>query len=291
MQLPTMEQILHGDSEEVIKEKNRAVKPAPVPEGVVALPGFDNMTRFLKSKQKEVPLPAAEPAAPGEEAPAEPVEAPVQAAAPVDRAALDEKKRQSILEEAEAERVRILKEAAAERQRVLDEATLEAIQMRDTIRQEEEQRAKEESREQIQEIVSVLRQTIREFEKERDSMFELLEQKLMITTIAIADLVFRQEIKYNKEAYAAIIKAALSELESDHASKMYTSPDAYDVIMHEPACAPIVERLNEAGIEIVRDTAVPVGDVLIRSAESTLQYGTATMVKRMTDRILEQLER
>lgn len=306
VQLPTMEEILHGPAPN--NSDTQQSKPAPVPEGAVALPGFDYMTGYSRKKKKQEKEEAARRAA-VEQAIIEAEEQKKNAAAgdaqqvlegeapepaperPQEIERILSQEREALLQEIEQERARILAEAEREKNRILDEATLEALNMRDHIREEEEQKAKQESREQIAEVVDTLRRAIREFQKEKEQLFEFLEQRLMVTAISVMDLVFREEIQYNKAAYAAIIKAALNELGSDHASKMVTSPDAYDIIMHEPACAPILERLNELGMEIVRDVTVPVGDVQVRSAQSTMQYGTATMVKRMTERVVEQLER
>jgi len=143
--------------------------------------------------------------------------------------------------------------------------------------------AKEQSTAEAQPMLERLSRSLAEMASLRGRMRREAEKDLVKLSIAIARRVLHRELTLDPASIEGLIKVALEKLESHELCRARVHPDQEQIVRG------LLDRLGQAKVEMVADNALSPGDVLLDTANGTIDASVDAQLREIERGLADRL--
>lgn len=139
---------------------------------------------------------------------------------------------------------------------------------------------------EVQPVIERLAQSIRELAQYRDIFRRNSEPDLIKLSVAIAERILRRQLSVDPEAIGGLLKAGFEKLRRQESCRVRMHPD------HKTAVQRWLEQRGpECPIELIADSALPAGGIVIETAGGDLDASAGTQLSEIEAGLVDVLRR
>jgi flagellar assembly protein FliH len=143
---------------------------------------------------------------------------------------------------------------------------------------------KEQGAAELKPVLERLSRSLVELSSLRGRMRRQAESDVVKLSIAIARRVLHRELTLDSESIAGLIRVALEKLESRELCRVRVHPDQESLIRE------LVERFSGSKVEIIPDTSLGQGDVLLDTGNGTIDASVDAQLREIERGLADRLE-